>query len=153
MSVKVTGITSTKAELKRTVERTSDAERKLVRTYSDKIKVLAGKFAPVDEGFLENAIDTEENKTVGQRGRLSFQVGVNTDKLGPNFTQRGFPYHIQMHEDPENNAGNGPQSREKAARLGVNVGSKYMTRALDFYRDEIETKARELAKRQGRDTL
>lgn len=136
MGIDIKGLDQLNSRISRIDAVTSKAQLQLMREYSKKIADKARDFAPVDEGNLENSIVVVEKPT-GINRRLVSEIGVDTSKLGSGYTQRGYPYHIAMHEDPSGTSGNGPLSREKAERLGVMVGPKYMTRALDHYADQL----------------
>lgn len=150
MTVKIAGISATLANLQRIAAATSRAERALVEEYAEKIAAKARDYAPVDEGYLEGAIEVDRSERSGINGRIVHKIGVNTSKLGPGYSQRGYPYHIAMHEDPNDESGNGPRSQEKANRLGVMVGPKYLSRALADYKAEMKAAAKALAKKEAR---
>jgi hypothetical protein len=150
MTVKITGVISTKKAITRVAEKTSAAELALIRDYAEKIAQRARDYAPEDEGDLVGSIETSTATSRGVNGRKVIEVGVNVSKLGPSYSERGFPYHIMMHEDPAGTAGNGPKSQAKAASLGVRVGPKYLTRALEDHEDRLIAEAKALAKKESR---
>lgn len=97
----------------------------------------AQEYAPIDTGRLEEAITTAESTNV--YGRKTIYVGVDENELGEGYSTYGFRYDIYMHEAVYHL---GEGSQEKAERLGVDVGPKYLERAIKDYAKEIDRDVR-----------
>lgn len=139
MGLKIKGLSSVLRKFQRTEETMSRAGLAAMRDAA-KVVVMAAKLrAPVDTGDLENAIVAQERRSrngLGQFGSVTIEVGVDQSKL--NLEEHGgFDYSIRMHEDPNYNLG--PKSQVKQAALpNVQVGYKYLKRALDDTRELVE---------------
>jgi hypothetical protein len=100
---------------------------------AEKVAKLASMYAPVDEGNLEASIKAGKvNNTVGP---AEVSVFVDTGMLVPE--KPGVmvgDYAWMMHEGVYNL---GPKSEEKEDELGVEVGPKFLTRALRDMRPHI----------------
>lgn len=98
---------------------------KLMRSLCQHIKEETKKRCPVDEGHLEKDIHYRTKK-----GNHSVQGMVYVDMAG-----ESRDYALKMHEDDYNL---GEKSRLKESLHGVEVGRKYLERALLENKDEIE---------------
>lgn len=78
--------------------------------------------APVDEGVLTDSI---EHEVYVNEGSVVIRVPINAPAS---------EYAVPMHEGQYNL---GPKSAAKQSQVGVAVGRKYITRALDENRKEI----------------
>lgn len=139
MGLKIKGLSAVLRKFQRTEETMNRAGLAAMRDAA-KVIVMAAKLrAPVDTGDLENAIVAQERRSrngLGQFGSVTIEVGVDQSKLNLE-DHAGFDYSIRMHEDPNYNLG--PKSQVKQAALpGVQVGYKYLKRALDDTRELVE---------------
>lgn len=133
MGLKVTGLDGLGIRLENVALRASEGAREALERGSQKIRVKAIDYAPVDEGNLEEAIKTESNRD-GIHGRKTFSVYVDDTAPGTRANNVG-QYATIMHEGVYKL---GEKSQEKDAGRGV-VGPKYLERALDDLEDEIKT--------------
>jgi len=130
--IEVFGISKTMRRLVRVEKKTNRRALAAVRRNAKLIQKRAIEYAPVDEGFLEDAIRIGEVR--GGKNRFEFLIGVDTNKLGPSYTQRGFRYDIAMHEGSYRL---GIKSAEKEAFSGKNVGPGYLSRAFKDYEKKV----------------
>ena len=132
MTMKVTGdadlIANFEEVRKRVIERATDA----VVEGGKLVQRTAKDYSPLDRGNLENSIRREEQIT---RDGANIVIGVDDNEPVPEEPgKRVGDYATQMHEGDYNL---GPGSRAKANELGVEVGRKYVERALEDNADEI----------------
>jgi hypothetical protein len=103
----------------------------LLRTEGETIRDLAKAFAPVKDGYLENAIKTEAQRVNGN-GRLEVYVYIDMGMPAADGKSVG-DYALQMHEGLEGGGSGafklGPGSRLKEALTGMPVGGKFLERA------------------------
>lgn len=149
--VSIQGLEETLARLARIGKQTSDAELARLRRGAREMERLAKMYAPVDEGYLEEAIVTKETRVETLNRRYEILVGVDPDRLGPGYTDYGYRYDIAMHEGFVNGEPYqlGPKSLAKQAALGVRVGPKYLKRAFDEVMPQLEADMRAIAKREA----
>lgn len=118
-----------------------------LRKSAEKVAKLARDYAPVDTGDLEDAIEAQENRNrtaLGRFGATTIDVGVNVSKL--NLEEHGgYDYSVQMHEDPNYNLG--PLSEAKQSATGKQIGYKYLERALEDLKPEIQRDMAEAIRR------
>lgn len=133
--------------LARTEERVAKGSLAQLRKSAEKVVKLAKAYAPVDTKDLEGAIEATEGRertSLGRFGATTIDVGVNVSKL--NLADHGgYDYSIRMHEDPTYSLG--PGSVEKQATTGKQIGYKYLERALEDLRGEIERDMAEAVRR------
>lgn len=106
-----------------------------------RIKALAIKMAPLDEGNLENAIKTRpENpgrvrNEAGQFARQEIEVYIDMDMEvpgRPGKTVGDYAYEMHEHLTPVGPLQLGPLSEAKAASNGgIQVGGAFLTRAAE----------------------
>ncbi len=144
MSIKIEGIDSLVADLKRTERRVIKRSRESVKKYAGKIAERASENAPIKDGYLENSIGILSETE--QPGRYTMEIGVDSDKLGPGFTRDGFPYHVKMHDDEYNL---GKRSREKRD-AGHNVGPDFLNRATWEFEQQLMRELENIAKKETR---
>jgi hypothetical protein len=141
MSVKLRGLSSVIKRLYRDTDRVKKHSESVLRWGANLMLEEARAHAPVDEGFLEKAIDLKENKQ-GIRGRLQIDVGVfNLDALGPGYTRWGFNYAVFTHEHYKNR---GELSQAKAEANGRDVGGKYLVKAFNRVEPQVRERLRRL---------
>lgn len=138
MGLKIKGLSAVLRKFQRTEETMNRAGLAAMRDAA-KVVVMAAKLrAPVDTGDLENAIVAQERRSrngLGQFGSVTIEVGVDPSKLNLE-DHGGYDYSIRMHEDPNYNLG--PKSEVKQAALpGIQVGYKYLSRALEDTRSMV----------------
>jgi hypothetical protein len=114
--------------VKRSIPQNAIAE---LRKGATQIQKSAQQFAPLDKGPLESSIKIDEQVTP-ERASITIYVDESTptDRHGVAVGD----YAMALHEGSYNL---GPHSRAKAASLGVQVGPKYLERALRAHRPDI----------------
>lgn len=138
------------AELRQTTDRAVRGVSDVLREEGHEIADLARDYAPVDQGYLESAIKVREERT-GANRRYEVDVYIDGDVPAPDLDSKGNvvkgtedktvgDYAIEMHENTEYKLGIG--SKQKAAALGVEVGPKFLERAVDDRREITVRKAR-----------
>jgi hypothetical protein len=139
MGVVLRGFNDLVASLKNTAERSSAGVRQALGEGAKEIQELAIKYAPVDEGNLENSIKVDNPVDVESRhGRKMYMVYVDLDQPAKDGKVVG-DYAEKMHEDFSYDLG--PKSAAKEAALGVMVGPKFLERAVDETMPKIEAAA------------
>lgn len=144
MGVRIKGVSEVVAMIHNDAERSTRVALEEMRAGADEIAELAAKFAPVDKGNLEAAIKVEEDRG-GINNRTRVYVGVDEsvvidDRDGKTVGD----YAVIMHEGTYDL---GPKSREKAARLGLKVGRKYLERAMKKLGPGIAKRIKERVKK------
>lgn len=138
MGVKLTGDSTLKQRLSNIGERSTRETLAALRAGGKAIVDRARQYVPEDYGNLESAIKQDEERT-GINGRMEISVFVDgstpAPERGPGVTVQD--YALMLHEDPRFWTQLGEKSREKAKRLGVRVGPKYLERAADELAPEI----------------
>lgn len=104
---------------------------------------LARSFAPVDKGDLEDAIVVlKQTKRI--LGKAEVTVGVDESRMvNDDPTKSVGEYAWLMHEGTYNL---GPKSEDKEMELGVEVGPKFLTRALQEVRPGLMSKLKSMLK-------
>lgn len=125
--------------LENRMKASSQAARDAMEDFAEDIAELAAAQAPRDTGALEGAFRVQK-RTGGWGRRNVWYVYVKGDVLNKKGRQVGF-YAEAMH-DENWNPGKGSQAKNTALRgsmrwPGAYVGPEYLTRALDFYYDDI----------------
>lgn len=141
MTIKLKGVNAVIQRLFRDTDRVKKHSERTLRWAGALMLEEAKAHAPVDEEFLEKAIDIREGKT-GIRRRLEIDVGVfDLSKLGPGYTRWGFNYAVFTHEHYK---GRGPGSQAKAEANGRDVGGKYLTKAFNIVEPQVLARLRRL---------
>ena len=145
MAVTARGFSELKASLRNVAEKASRGVRESLEQGAEDIKDLAVLYAPVDKEFLEKSIkvmsDIESNR------RKAFFVYVDEELPADGNTKVG-DYATIMHER-YNDFEPGKKTKDKRRdNPGVNIGEKYLERALEDLKDEVENAAQARA-RQG----
>ncbi len=111
------------------VSKVSNAKTsKALKQSATEVQKLARKFAPLDRGNLEDAIQVIGGNKVS-RAYAQYFVGVNESHPVPERPGHTVgDYALEMHEGEYDL---GERSQEKARNLGVEVGPKYLERALE----------------------
>ena len=117
-------------------ERTHRNATRVMARATKAIAERAAAYAPKDKGDLEKAI---EHKVIPRQGsnRESWEVKVNTRRLGQGYRKYKFRYDIEVHDNQELKLGK--KSQEKADETGFDVGPLYLVRALWDYEEQIQT--------------
>lgn len=154
--VKLKGFQSYSSGLKNTYSKATRAAQRRLETGSEAIARRAKRYAPVQHGNLEEAIETR--KVRGEGGRNEFEVFVNINKA----------VGYDEHSDSEKTIGDyinfihesdyelGEKSAEKDRRIGGSgygygrggkVGRKFLARAFKDELPEIRESVREAVRR------
>lgn len=119
----------------------------VMQDYAEKIVERAREYAPIDKGNLERAIKKSTNK-FGLNRRNTIDIYVDeTMSVGKGKTIRDYARY--MHEGIPGIQGGyklGKKSLEKDAGRGI-VGRKYLTRALNDYKQDYLSAVRSRADR------
>lgn len=123
----------------------------VMREEGENIRDLARSYAPVDDGYLEQSIVTDEDRH-GAHGRLQVYVFIN-ENMAADRGKLIRDYAILMHEGlaPYGSGAYqlGPRSRAKA--LGGNkVGGKFLERAAKKRLKPLMQKVQEIVRRSLR---
>lgn len=146
MGMKIFGVNETLKKLSRIHGRTHRRQLKALIQGGEKIASLASDNAPRKTGALEDAIISLPLRS-GVRGRYEVFVGVDASKLGEGFQKYGFRYDQYLHE---NEFVPGPVSQAKIDS-GKDVGSAFLTRALDELEDGIAREMSDIAREEALD--
>lgn len=131
---KLTGDTELLATLRNLSAASTGETSAALRKGATEIQKLARKYAPEDLGNLEDAIKVAPGEKRG-RAYASFHVGVDESHAVPERPGKVVgDYALEMHEGDYEL---GDRSQAKAARLGVEVGRKYLERAMDDLRRPV----------------
>lgn len=101
-------------------------EQVILKQISQAVSGAAKDRAPVDEGHLTADIKGEVQTAGGQTAAVIYVASNATTK----------DYAIEMHEGEYNL---GPLSLAKQAKVGVRVGRKFITRAIEDSREDFKT--------------
>lgn len=150
------------AKLENLAEKSSEGVREAMRSIVNKIGKRARMYAPVDQHNLENAIcypeiDKRAIANDGIKRRATFRVFVDEDMLALDPAKPSTAgkvvgdYAWVIHEGYNPETGQpfhwGEKTEAKSASLGVHCGEKYLSRAVDDYRDELKSRVAEIVKR------
>jgi len=149
MGVKVEGVIST-GQMLLNLD-TTGRKRVLKALYAQALKVrdLARKFAPVDEGNLEKAIKVRPEQLgpvrdeLGRFMRQEIEVYVDAEMEvpeRPGKTVGDYAYEIHEHLYPYGPWNLGPKSQDKQAGQSEMVGGGYLERAaeqIEFHIDNV----------------
>ena len=133
MGIKVTGLDELDYNLKQTGAKTVRGVSEQMRKEAEAIRDLARKFAPIDEGNLEDAIEMAEEGGRDAMGRFTRkQYAVFVDLLhGANGKVVGdYAYLMHEHLTPYGPYGLGKLSQAKQAMQPEMVGGQYLARAV-----------------------
>ena len=136
MSIEVTGIDTLEYLIQQAGARAQTGVAAQMKKEAEKIRDLARKFAPLDEGNLEDAIEMSENSggrnQYGQFMRKSYSVFVNMNHPAPRGKTVGdYAYIMHEHLAPYGPLNLGEKSRAKQSGQSEMVGGLYMDRAID----------------------
>ena len=133
--LRVTGVEDLVAALSNVGKTASSTTFSVMLAGAKRIQQRASAYAPVDEGNLEESIKIERVRSE-QTGRTSIRVGVDEDHQLPSRPGKTVgAYAARMHEGTYNL---GPKSLSKQQRLGVRVGRKFLERALNDEKRQLE---------------
>jgi hypothetical protein len=136
MSIEVTGIDTLEYLIQQAGARAQKGVADQMKKEAIAIRDLARKFAPLDHGNLEAAINVSENSggrnEYGQFMRKSYTVFVDMTHSAPNNKTVGdYAYIMHEHLAPYGPYNLGPLSQAKQSRQSEMVGGLYMDRAVD----------------------
>lgn len=135
MGIEIEGIDQLEYLIRQGGAKAQKGASEQMKREATRIRDLARKFAPIDEGNLEDAIQIEEvgggrNET-GQFQRKSYNVFVDMFHPAQNDGIVGqYAYIMHEHLAPFGPYKLGPRSRAKQAGQGEMVGGLYMDRAV-----------------------
>lgn len=133
MSVKMFGFKELTAELNNIEKRSSRGVREALEKGAEKIQDLARKYAPVDEGNLEESVKIAKEVDILNSRRSKFYVYIDENQPAKDGKTVGF-YALRMHEG-DYRLGKGSQA--KAVSSGLLVGRKFLERAMEDMEEEI----------------
>lgn len=136
MPLEIIGIDTLENIIKQTGGKAQDGVARQMKKEALKIQELAKKFAPVDYGNLEDAIDIEEEgggrDDMGRFVRKSYRVFVDMNHPAAHGQVVGdYAYLVHEHMTPYGEIGLGPNSMRKQMSQAEMVGGLYMDRAVD----------------------
>lgn len=132
-------------------EATGKSTRAALRQSGTAIRDLARDYAPVEEGNLEQAIQTKEDRQ-GINTRMRVLIGIELDYPA----QRGKTvdaYAMLMHEGLAPYGSGAYQLGEDSQRkrnMGSDVGGKYLERAINDLQPYVERLMKDAIKREMR---
>lgn len=136
MGIEVVGLDTLEALIRQSGGRAEQGVVKQMKKEALAIRDLARKFAPLDHGNLEDAIDMEEQgggrNELGRFTRKSYRVFVDMNHGAPhNKTVGDYAYIMHEHLAPYGPYNLGPLSQAKQMGQSEMVGGLYMDRAID----------------------
>jgi hypothetical protein len=136
MGIEITGIDDLLVKLDQTGDRTQKGVAAQMKKEAEAVRDLARKFAPVDEGYLEDAIEVEQvgggRDSLGRFTRNSYAVFVDLTKMADDGKLVGeYAYLMHEHLTPYGPLNLGPRSRAKQQGQSEIVGGMYLARAID----------------------
>lgn len=136
MAIDVMGIEELTVLLRQSGEKAQRGVAAQMKREAENIRDLARKFAPIDHGNLEEAIELEEeserDEISGRFGRKAYSVRVNPDYPAYDGRSVGqYSYVMHEHLTPYGPLKLGEHSRDKQARQAETVGGGYLERAVD----------------------
>lgn len=136
MPLEIVGLDTLENLIRQTGGRAQDGIARQMKKEALKIQELAKKFAPVDYGNLEDAIEVDEEgggrDDMGRFVRKSYRVFVDMNHPAAHGQEVGdYAYFIHEHMTPYGPVPLGPHSLEKQAGQAEMVGGLYMDRAVD----------------------
>lgn len=136
MSIEVFGLDALETMIRQGGARAQHGVVDQMRKEAENMRDLAKKFAPIDEGNLEDAIEMEERgggrDDMGRFARKSFVVKVNLRHAAPHGKTVGdYAYLMHEHLTPYGPLNLGPLSQAKQEGQSEMVGGMYMERAVD----------------------
>lgn len=149
MGIKLNGLTAALSTFREVDRRYNAAVAAEIERGAKEIAALARDFAPIDKGALVRSIRAQ--RVAGARA-TAWRVKVTNN----------LDYAVLVHETFVTTRGEktdarpkprnpGKKSRNKARRLGVAVGGKFLTRAFMAKRAEIEKRIREAIRKETND--
>lgn len=127
------------------IEIQNEAPKRVVKemiAVAKDIQKLAVQMAPIDHGYLEEAIKLDVSGGRDDRGRFARQVvSVFVDQEMPAEGLKvvgDYAYFIHEHQTPMGPVPLGPRSQEKQRGTSVVVGGGYLERATQQIEEEVE---------------
>lgn len=142
MGIEYSGFDELQANLRQIGPRAERAVTRQMRAEAYRIADLAKRFAPIDEGPLEDSIKVlQENGGRDARGRFtraSFSVYVDVYEQGSHGAMiADYAYRMHEHLTPYGPLKLGKQSRAKQAGQSEMVGGRYLERAVEEVSDGL----------------
>lgn len=136
MAIEIIGIDALEALIRQSGGRVEKGVVAQMKKEALAIRDLARKFAPLDHGNLEDAIDVEEEgggrNEMGRFTRKSYRVFVDMSHAAPRGKTVGdYAYLMHEHLAPYGPYNLGPLSQAKQLGQSELVGGLYMERAID----------------------
>lgn len=152
MGIEYGGFDELQANLRQIGPRAERAVTRQMRAETYRIAELAKRFAPIDEGPLEDAIQVmEEGGARDDRGRFtrkSFTVYVDVDQQGSHNAMIGeYAYRMHEHLTPYGPLKLGKNSRAKQAGQSEMVGGRYLERAVQEVSDGLMNRLIEVSRK------
>lgn len=136
MGVTVSGISELTYLLRQAGPKAQKGAIDGMRKEADEIVELAKKYAPIDKGNLEEAINWEETAggrdSLGRFAKKEIVIGIDGEKsAGANKTVGDYAYEMHEHLTPYGEYGLGPLSEAKQRGQSELVGGKFLERAVE----------------------
>lgn len=151
MGIDVIGLEEMEVLIRQSGEKAQRGVSAQMKREAEKIRDLARKFAPIDHGNLEEAIDMAEVESErgesGRFGRKSYSVFV--DMFYPSHDGRSvgdYAYVMHEHLMPYGPYKLGEHSRAKQAGQIEMVGGMYLERAVDEVSRDMMTRLANVAR-------
>lgn len=122
--MEITGFDGFKRRLAQAIKEHSAATAKAISEIGDLGILGSVEFCPVDEGNLTESIEKFIESEAGTLVAV-IRVPLNTPAAD---------YAVRLHEDQYNP---GPKSRKKAAKLGHDVGRKYILKGIQSQQENF----------------
>jgi hypothetical protein len=153
MGIEFGGFEELQANIRQIGPRAERAVTRQMRFEAYRMRDLARKFAPIDEGPLEEAIEVKEEgggrDSRGRFARVSYTVYVDTDAYGSHGAFVGeYAYIMHEHLAPYGSYKLGKRSREKQSGQSEMVGGRYLERAAAEVSDGIMNRLIEVTRRE-----
>ena len=151
MGIEFTGFDELQANIRQIGPRAERAVTRQIKAEAYKIRDLARKFAPIDEGPLEASIKMDESDggrdALGRFRRKSYTVYVDTEMRGSNGAYIGeYAYIMHEHLTPYGAFKLGPKSMAKQQGQAEMVGGRYLERAVDQVSEGIMNRLIEVSR-------
>lgn len=132
-------------QLEKLKERVPQAGKRHLYREAERVRDMAKKMAPFDEGFLEGAIQVESFNREGGKGQLrnekgqfesnTFVIGVDANAMADDNMRVG-DYAVEVNENLPPSVGapwfKGKGTLAKQEETGVEAGGMFMRRAADW---------------------
>lgn len=152
MGIEYSGFDELRTNLQQIGPRAERAVTRQMKAEAYRIADLAKRFAPVDEGPLEDSIQVmQEGGGRDDRGRFartSFTVYVDTDQQGSHGALiADYAYRMHEHLTPYGPLKLGKRSQAKQVGQSEMVGGRYLERAVQEVSDGLMNRLIEVTRR------